>query len=225
MKKPLSFDDYAVVACGTLNMELNHLYRNNLLCAKKILYTKPGRHEIPRELESQLIRQINNAKRYAPNIIVVYGGKFCYVSTANPYRRIDTIIEEQLEPGVRISRTKATHCVDMLMSKEEREKLSQGRDIYWLTPGWVKYRHYVYQGWDKGLANENFPKHTGGAIMLDAIGYYDEIAQENPEMLLEFSDWMGIPLEPCAVTLNRLLTLISDEVKFIDRSGQGVVIT
>jgi hypothetical protein len=209
----LSFRDYAIVACGTLNMELNQLRDSGFLDARKILYTKPGRHEVPRELESQLIRQIGTAKKYASNIIVVYGGKFCYVNTDDLYRKIDTIIEEQIEPGIKISRIKATHCVDMLASEEERGRISQGKDVYWLTPGWMKYRHYVYQDWDKGLANENFPKHTGGAIMLDAVGYYDEIAQNDPEKLLEFSDWMGIPLEPYPVTLDRLLALLSDEVK------------
>lgn len=213
MGKRVSFRDYAIVACGALNMELNHLRDSGFLDARKILYTKPGRHEVPRELESQLIRQITNAKKFASKIIVVYGGKFCYVNADNPYRKIDTIIEEQEEPGLKISRIKATHCVDMLASKEERERTSQGKDVYWLTPGWMKYRHYVYQGWDKGLANENFPKHTGGAVMLDAVGYYDQIAENSPEELLEFSDWMGIPLEPYTVTLNRLMSLLSNEVK------------
>ena len=101
----------------------------------------------------------------------------------------------------------------MLSSENERERISQGKDIYWLTPGWMKYRRFVYQDWDKGLANENFPKHTGGAIMLDAVGYYNEILQNDPEKLLEFSDWMGIPLELHPVTLDRLLGLLSDEVK------------
>jgi hypothetical protein len=196
MEKRVSFQDCAIVACGTLNMELNQLKSNGILDATRLLYTKPGRHEAPRELESQLIRQIGNAKKYASKIIVVYGGKFCYVNADNPYRKIDTIIEEQLEPGIKISRIKATHCIDMLASEEEREQISQGRDVYCLTPGWMKYQHYVYQGWDKGLANENFPKHTGGAIMLDVVGYYDEVVQSEPEKLLEFSDWMGIPLEP-----------------------------
>ena len=213
MEKHVSFQDYAIVACGTLNMELNHLKDSGVLDARKILYTKPGRHEVSRELESQLTRQIGTAKKYASNIIVVYGGKFCYVNADNPYRKIDTIIEEQIEPGVKISRVKATHCLDMLASEEERDQISQGKDVYWLTPGWMKYRHYVYQGWDKGLANENFPKHTGGAIMLDAVGYYDEIAQNDPEKLLEFSDWMGIPLVSCSVTLDRLMSLLSSEVK------------
>jgi len=212
MENHLSFRDYAIVACGTLNLELNYLKGSGFLNAKKILYTKPGLHEVPQELESQLIRQIGNAKKYASKIIVVYGGKFCYVNTDNPYRSIDTIIQEQEEPGVSISRIKATHCMDMLASEEEREKISQGKDIYWLTPGWMEYRHYVYQDWDKGLANENFPKHTGGAIMLDAIGYYDKVMEDEPEKILEFSDWMGIPIEPYRINLHRLRDLLLDQI-------------
>ena len=213
MENRVSFRDYAIVACGTLNMELNHLKDKGPLDARKILYTKPGRHEAPLELERQLVKQIGTAKTFAANIIVVYGGKFCYINADDPLRKIDTIIQEQLEPGVSISRIKATHCMDMLASEEERKQISQGRDVYWLTPGWMKYRHHVFQGWDKGLANENFPKHTGGAIMLDAIGFFDEVMQNNPEEILEFSDWMGIPMEPYPVTLDRFLGLLSDEVK------------
>jgi len=213
MEKRASFQDYAIVACGTLNMEMNHLRDTGFLDADKILYTKPGRHEDPRELESQLIRQIVNARNYASKIIIVYGGKFCYVNADNPYRKIDTIIEEQMERGLEISRVKSTHCVDMLASDETRREISQGKDIYWLTPGWMKYRHYVYQGWDKGLANENFPKHTGGAIMLDTIGYYDEVMGNDPEKILEFSDWMGIPLEPYRISLDRLKGLLLDQIK------------
>jgi hypothetical protein len=204
--------DCAIVACGTLSLELNYLRDSGLLGVRKLLYTKPGRHEVPRELESQLVKQIGTAKTYASNIIVVYGGRFCYVNADDPYRKIDTIIQEQQEPGIRITRTKATHCVDMLASAEDREGIAQGRDVYWLTPGWMKYRHQVYQDWDKGLANENFPKHSGGAIMLDAVGFFDRVMADNPEEILEFSDWMGIPIEPYRVTLDRLRGLLLDEV-------------
>jgi len=194
-------------------MELNSLRDSGFLDVRKLLYTKPGRHEVPRELESQLIRQIRTAKTYAPNVIVVYGGRFCYVNADNLYRKIDTIIQEQEEPGIKITRIKATHCVDMLASAEEREKVGQGKDIYWLTPGWMKFRHYVYQGWDRGLANENFPKHSGGAIMLDAVGFFDRVMADKPEEILEFSDWMGIPIESYRVTLDRFKGLLLDEVK------------
>jgi hypothetical protein len=47
VEKHVSFRDYAIVACGTLNMELNHLKDSGFLDARKILYTKPGRHEVP----------------------------------------------------------------------------------------------------------------------------------------------------------------------------------
>jgi hypothetical protein len=50
MEKYASFRDYAIVACGTLNIELNHLKDGGLLDAGKILYTKLGRYEVPHEL-------------------------------------------------------------------------------------------------------------------------------------------------------------------------------
>ena len=213
MENNPSFQNYAIVACGTLNIELNYLRDIGFLDARNILYTKPGLHQVPKELESQLIKQIHAAKDYATNIIVVYGGKFCYVNADDPYRKIDTIIQDQVEPGIKITRIKVTHCVDMLVSAEERENIAHGKDIYWLTPGWMKYRKFVYQGWDKGLANENFPKHSGGAVMLDAVGYFDRVMEENPEKILEFSDWMGIPIESYKVTLDRFKGLLLDEVK------------
>lgn len=210
MNRGSSFRGYAIVSCGTLSLEINYLQRTGFLDASKVLYTKPGRHEIPRELEKQLVKQIGNARKYAEKVIVVYGGKFCYINADDPYRTIDRIIEEQ---GQGISRIKASHCVDMLASIEERERISEGKDVYWLTPGWLKYRRYVFQDWDKGLANENFPKHTGGALLLDGIGFWDEYEQNYPEEILDFSDWMGIPLNPCRVTLDRLKGLLVDLIK------------
>lgn len=210
MAKAVSFQDQVIVSCGILNMELRRLKESGLLDAREILFTTPGLHQVPLELEKQLINQITAAKKIASNIIVAYGGTFCYVNTQDPYRKIDTIIREQIEPGVKISRINATHCVDMLVNEGDRERISSGRDIYWLTPGWMKYRDLAYRGWDKTIANENFPRHTGGAVMLDAVGYYDATAETDPEKLLEFSDWMGIPMEPLPVDLNRLLQLLTD---------------
>lgn len=101
----------------------------------------------------------------------------------------------------------------MIASEEERNKISEGKDIYWFTPGWMQYRQFVYQGWDKATPNENFPRHSGGAVMLDAVGYYDKTAESDPEKLLDFADWMGIAIQPQAATLDRLLRLLSDEVR------------
>ena len=209
MEGHISFKDYVIISCGTLAPELNYLRKEGFLDARKIVYTTPGRHEVLKELESQLIQKINTAKEETGKIIIVYGGKFCYVNIDNPYRTIDKIIQEQ-GTGISISRINATHCMDMLASEGQRDEIGEGKRIWWLTPGWIIYRDYVFQDWDKGKANENFPQHTGGAILLDGIGFWEKYSEEHPEKILEFSDWMGIEIRPHKITLDRLKNLLVD---------------
>ena len=208
-----SFSDTAIVSCGTLSPELIHLKDTGFLDVRSIFFTTPGLHENPRELERQLLRQIIKAKERADNVIVVYGGKFCYVNADEPTRTMKTIIDEQ---GSNVARLEASHCVDMLVSEADREKIAQemtgGETVWWMTPGWIKFRHHVFKGWDKGLANENFPRHTGGAIVLDGIGYMDPYMTEHPEEFLEYSDWMGIPIQPYPIRMDRFKSLLLQQV-------------
>jgi len=208
----ISFSDIAIVACGTMNLELNHLKKEGFLDAQKIYYTKPGLHQNCHELERQLIQRINMAKEKTDKVIVVYGGKFCYVNVDIPTRTMQKVIEEQ---GPRVGRVQATHCMDMIAGEAEREQIAQelvGEEkVWWMTPGWIEYRHQVFEGWDKGIANENFPKHTGGAIVLDTIGYVDNYMAQKPEEFLEYSDWMGIPIQGYPVSLDRFKSLLLEQ--------------
>lgn len=210
----ISFADIAVVSCGTLSMELNYLRKSGFLDTNHLIFTTPGLHEDPLELERQLIQRITQAKEKADKVLVVYGGKFCYVNTHEPARRMRKIIEEQ---GPRVARIEATHCMDMLASEAEREKIAEevagGQKVWWMTPGWIRFRHQVFKGWDQGLANENFPKHTGGAIVLDTIGYVDQYMAENPEEFLEYSDWMGIPIQAYPIVLDRFKSLLLEQAR------------
>ena len=212
-----SFANIAIVACGTVSLELNYLKQDGFLDTNHLYYTTPGLHQDIPELERQLVSRIKKAGEKADKVLVVYGGKFCYVSVDEPTRRMQTVIEEQ---GVGVSRIDATHCMDMLASEEEREKIAAemaGEEpVWWMTPGWVKYRHQVFKGWDQGIANENFPKHTGGAIVLDGIGYMDTYMAEKPEEFLEYSDWMGIPIIPYAVTLDRFKSLLTEQARILN---------
>ena len=212
----ISFADIAVVSCGTMSLELNYLKQEGFLDTQHIFYTTPGLHQDIPELERQLINRINKAREKVDKVLVVYGGKFCYVNVDEPTRLMQNIVEEQ---GAGVARIQATQCMDMLASEEEKEKIADeiagGEPVWWMTPGWVKYHAQVFKGWDKGLANENFPRHTGGAIVLDALGFMDEYMAEHPEELLEYSDWMGIPIIPYPVTLDRLKALLAAQaVKF-----------
>jgi len=143
----ISFSDIAIVSCGTLSMELNHLKKEGFLDTEHLFFTTPGLHEDIRELENQLVQRINKAKEKVDKVLVVYGGKFCYVNADEPARTMGKIIEEQ---GPRVARIEATHCMDMIAGEEEREKIAQelaGEEkVWWMTPGWIKFRHNVFKG-------------------------------------------------------------------------------
>ena len=210
----VSFADISIVSCGTLSLELNFLKNQGVLDAPQILFTTPGLHQDIPELERQLIHQINRAKQQTKKVVVAYGGKYCYVNPEEPTRLMKTIIDEQ-GPGV--TRIEATHCMDMIASEDQRKTIARevagGEPVWWMTPGWIKFRKEVFKGWDKALANENFPRHTGGAVILDGIGYMDRYMEEKPEAFLEYSDWMGIPIIPHPISLDRFQTLLDDAAK------------
>ncbi len=217
----LSFKDTAIVACGTMSLEINYLVKAGFIDTNSLFYTTPGLHQDIPELESQLIKFINKAKEKAKNVIVVYGGKYCYVNPDNPTRLMQTIIEEQ---GVHVARVDATHCMGMLATDDEMEKIAQemagGEPVWFMTPGWVKYRTQVFKGWDKGIANENFPRHTGGAIVLDGIGFMDSYMEESPEEFLEYCDWMGIPMQAYPITLDRFKGLLTKQLQILVKESE-----
>ena len=70
----------------------------------------------------------------------------------------------------------------------------------------------IFKEWDIGLANETFPKNDK-ALILDALGVFDEYFQNAPEKILEFSDWMKIPVECHKISLERLKSLLSEQVQ------------
>ena len=215
----ISFADIAIVSCGTLSLELKYLKKEGFLDTSHLFFTTPGLHEDIHELEAQLIQRITKAKEKVDKVLVVYGGKFCYVNADEPTRTMIKIIEEQ---GPAVARIQATHCMDMIAGEAERgliaKEIAGDEKVWWMTPGWIKFRHNVFKGWDKGLANENFPRHTGGAIVLDGIGYVDQYMAEQPEEFLEYSDWMGIPIQGYPVTLDRLKSLLVEQAKILIES-------
>jgi len=213
-----TFSDFTIVSCGTLSPELNYLSETGFLNADKILYTIPGLHENPNELKYHLIRQLTRAQRYSSRVIVVYGEK-CYIGmSTKPPQLVDDLIEAQ---GGHISRIRAANCIDMLSSYEQRGQIAGGEKVYWLTPGWLKYWRRIFKDWDTGKANETFPQNDK-AILLDPLGIYDQYVANAPEKLLEFSDWMKLPIEPYTVSLDRLQRLLLDQMHALKKEAGDV---
>ncbi|MFP4033350.1 MAG: DUF1638 domain-containing protein [Desulfococcaceae bacterium] len=214
------FFDVAIVSCGTLSLEIKHLQKEGFLNAAHIAFTTPGLHEDVAELERQLTAEIGKSLERAAYVLVVYGGKFCYVNVDQPTRTMETIVREQ---GPRVGRVHATHCMDMLADAAERDRIARevagGAMVWWMTPGWIRFRSKVFKDWDKAQANENFPRHDGGAVVLDGVGFMDKYMAEKPEEFLEYSDWMGIPIQPYPVSLDRFKGLLTDALGRIRREN------
>lgn len=202
-----SVTGHSIVACGTMRPELERLHEDGFLAPHQLLFTAPGLHEDCKELKRQLLRRLEEAGQSSDQVIVLYGSR-CYIDSEDMARGMDELLAEQ--PG-EISRIDASNCVDMIASKQQREEIAAGQAVYWLTSGWLKYWKAIFKDWDAAKANETFPKHDK-AILLDALGTYDEYVSASPEKLLEFSDWMKIPIEPHPVTLDRLKALLSDRL-------------
>jgi len=204
--KRTSFQGHSIVACGTLRREIQALADEKFLDADKVLFTAPGLHEWPRVLEKQLTRQMTKAREASEKVLVVYGEK-CYLDFEAD---IDTDgLLRRLGPEYR--RVRATNCVDMLASREERARIASGAKVYWLPPGWLEHWDFIFKDWDRGKANEMFPANDK-AVVLDAIGYFDELANTSPERILTISEWMKLPIEACVVSLDRLKRLLSEQV-------------
>jgi len=206
MSRENSFSGLSIVSCGTLRPELRALQAEGFLNADRVLFTAPGLHEWPWELEKQLQTQVGKARETSKKVILVYGAK-CFMDVNEPTRDVNALVREH-GPGV--SRVIASNCVDMLADAAQRKEIAAGERVYWLTPGWVANWKFIFKDWDRGKANETFPQNSR-ALLLDGIGYYAEVIQRDPELLLGFSDFMKIPLEPHPVSLDRLRNLLKEQ--------------
>jgi len=215
MNTKISFKDICIVSCGTLKPEIDKLQEEGFCDAEKVIFTAPGLHEWPWELEKQLPRQLEKAMGSSDKIIVLYGER-CFLDSKNPLRVTEALIHEVCPQAVRVN---ATTCFDMLADAEQREKLAEGNKVYWLTPGWIKNWNFIFKDWDKGKANEMFPGHDK-AVVLDALGYFDNLMLESPEEILRISDWMNLPLESTEISLDRFKKLLGDAADKIHKAEE-----
>ena len=201
------FKDKALVTCEALRPEIERLRESGELDVQDVFYVHPGSHERPRIIEEQLPEKLAEASQDGRKVVVALGTK-CFFDLDNPERNIDALIQST---GVDAKRVDAEDCVDMLADKNRRTDIAGGRSIYWMTPGWMEEREKIFEGWDQGKVNETFPRNDA-VVLLDALDYFNSLSMEDPEKILEFSDWLGTGLEPAEVDLERLKGLLSRAV-------------
>jgi len=212
-KKSGKFEDCYIVSCGMLHPEVMHLFDNGFLNPKGIFFTPPGLHALPEKLEQHLLKRLSQARETDPasKVIVIYGKK-CHISSEDPLKRVDTILEKI---GDGIVRVEGEYGYDMLAGFDDRQEISVGRQdkILWFTPGWLKswktiFQHYF--GWDEADANANFPGYYDKIIVLDSLGLEQEYMIERAEEILELFDWTGLEVEFSTISLDRFKGLLLD---------------
>ncbi|MEA3440065.1 MAG: DUF1638 domain-containing protein [Chloroflexota bacterium] len=208
-----TFEGRCIISCGMLHPEMIYLMGTGFLNPRRVLFTPPGLHALPDKLEEHLLKRLTQAREQCPDheIIVVYGKK-CYISTDEPLRRVDTILQSA---GQGIVRLQGEYGYDMLADFEDRQRISGGRQdkVLWFTPGWLKSWKAVYQkyfGWDEADANANFPGFYDKIIVLDSLGIAEEYMTERAEEILELFDWTGLEVEFHPITLVRFKGLLID---------------
>ena len=210
-----TFEDRCIISCGILHPEMSYLMETDFLNPRRILFTPPGLHAVPEQLEAHLCKRLSQAKESCPDdkITVVYGKK-CYISTDEPLKRVDSILQSY---GRGIIRVQGEYGYDMLVSFEDRQRISGGREnkILWFTLGWLKSWQTIYQkyfGWDSADANANFPGFYDRIIVLDSLGVEEEYMTEHAEEILELFDWTGLEVTFHPITLDRFKGLLTDSL-------------
>jgi len=203
-----TFSGVAIVTCAVMRKELEKLSGEGFLDADEIFFTTAGNHEKPWDMERELPGLLEKASVNGRKVIVALGNK-CYFNTTKPEFTIDDLIAESGVPSARLN---TEDCIDMLYGKEDRKKMEEQRTVYWITPGWLLERESIFGDWDQGKANETFPRHDA-ALMLDSIGFFNQVSMNDPEALLGFTDWMKIPIEPVEIDMERLRSLLLEALK------------
>lgn len=81
--------------------------------------------------------------------------------------------------------------MDMIASETEREQIAQEVAGGEKSGGCHQVGSsfgIMCNGWDEGFANDNYPPHPGGAIVLDGIGYTERYMNKHPEEFVAYSD-------------------------------------
>lgn len=188
----------ALVACGVLRQEIERLREQGRLGFDEVYFTAPGLHDNPKELDRQLRKRLDEALQRHGQAVVGFGSR-CVLDPAHPERTVDGILARY---GDRVRRLGSGNCVEFLADEATRAEIAAGRTVYWLTPGWLRYHKAVFRYFDETHKNEAFGR-CDTAVLLCPLGTFDDIAVNEPEKILELSDWMGLDIEPAPVDLGR----------------------
>jgi hypothetical protein len=105
--------------------------------------------------------------------------------------------------------------MEMIVGQAEREAITKevagGEKVWWMMPGWIRFRHRIFTGLSKGCRMMYSWRPPGGTVILDSIGYFDQLKVKNPTEFLECCDWIGGSVKFYRVSLDRFKSFLLEQ--------------
>lgn len=183
-----------ILSCGIFQPELEGLFAElkEDLAEYEIAvdFIPPGLHVNNDKLGKGIAAGLTPLKK--EKVLLLYGS-MCHPDLAEIVKGYDLIYPE------------APNCVELILSPPRKKELDEGGNIFYMTAGWLKYWHEIFQqeqGWDEIDARINFGIYDK-IIVLDS-GFLDIDEEE----LFCFFDYTQIPIEVEPVDLEHFKTVI-----------------
>jgi len=128
-----TFQDHCIICCGMLHPEMTHLVETGFLNPRRLLFTSPGLHALPRRIEEHLVKRLKQAREWRPDrrIIVVYGKK-CYVDADELLKMSVIAAQVSLYPLRQESIGPATHeAVRVLRGRGLKARVGEMSTLVW----------------------------------------------------------------------------------------------
>lgn len=159
MNKPvLTRDNTAVIACGMLRTEIEHVYRKNHL-DYPIRWIKKGMHEYPGQLKAKLEAGIE-AYQDKTYVILVYG--MCGLAPIGLKSAKSTLAIPKFDD-----------CIRILMCREKGEPIPTGCTHFYFTREWVDSDKFMLDEFDRYIAS--YGEETGHMLIDTMIDSYEAI--------------------------------------------------
>ncbi|HMM05280.1 MAG TPA: DUF1638 domain-containing protein [Clostridiales bacterium] len=185
-----------VLSCGIFQPELERIFtelKDDLADYEiAVDFIPPGLHVNNDKLGKGIAAGLTSLKE--DKILLLYGS-MCHPDLAEIVKEYDLIYPEM------------PNCVEIMLSPARKKELDQGGNIFYMTAGWLKYWHEIFQqeqGWDETDARINF-------------GFYDKIVvldsgcfDIDEEEMFCFFDYTQIPIEVEPIDLEHFKTVILD---------------
>ena len=190
----------SLIACGILKAEVEAALSQRGLSAP-VFYLAPAPCVEPKALLRQLRTLLDRAAQVSDDIVVLIG---------RCHPELDEILASY--PARRAT---INDCFDALLG-EERKLIDRESNTFYTSTAWLDHWQRALRRsmqWGQVDARQNFG-HYDRILLLDA-----GLKPVPDEKILEYFDYLQVPVEPHAITLDALGTLLSRYLGYGPQDG------